>query len=94
MNPDLAGGMADGAVWFLLQKLEAFASREWNLQENIRNGVRELQRELRRIEAMMRDADAKKDYDNRFNVWIQEVRTEAYAIEDVLDLFRLHWDQE
>ncbi|CBI27240.3 unnamed protein product, partial [Vitis vinifera] len=94
MNPDLAGGMADGAVSFLLQKLEAFASTEWNLQENIRNGVRELQRELWRIEAMMRDADAKKDYDNQFNVWIQEVRTEAYAIEDVLDLFRLHWDQE
>ncbi|KAJ9707843.1 hypothetical protein PVL29_000088 [Vitis rotundifolia] len=53
-----------------------------------------LLRELRRIEAMMRDADARKDYDNRFNVWIQEVRTEAYAIEDVLDLFRLHRDQE
>ncbi|KAL6351139.1 hypothetical protein AAG906_031725 [Vitis piasezkii] len=61
MNPDLAGGMADRAVSFLLQKLGSFC---------------------------------KKDYDNRFNVWIQEVRTEAYAIEDVLDLFRLHWDQE
>ena len=64
------------------------------MQENIRNGVRDLQRELWRIEAMMRDADARKDYDNQFNVWIQEVRTEAYAIEDVLDLFRLYWDQE
>ena len=41
VNPDLAGGMANGAVSFLLQKLEAFASRERNLQENIRNGVRE-----------------------------------------------------
>ena len=31
------------------------------MQENIRNVVRELQRELWRIEAMMRDADARKD---------------------------------
>ncbi|KAJ9692193.1 hypothetical protein PVL29_011322 [Vitis rotundifolia] len=86
--------MADGAVSFLLQKLEAFASREWNLQENIRNGVRDLQQELRSIEAMMRDADAKKDHDHQLKVWIQEVRTQAYAIEDVIDLFRLHQDQE
>ncbi|KAJ9707839.1 hypothetical protein PVL29_000084 [Vitis rotundifolia] len=42
----------------------------------------------------MRDADAKKEHDHQFKVWIQEVRTEAYAIEDVLDLFRLHQDQE
>ncbi|KAJ9707840.1 hypothetical protein PVL29_000085 [Vitis rotundifolia] len=94
MNPDPAGGMAQGAVSFLLQKLEAFASREWNLQENIRNGIRDLQIELRSMEAMIRNADAKKDDDDQCNVWIQEVRTEAYAIEDVFDLFRLHQDQE
>ena len=86
--------MADGAVSFLLQNLEAFATREWNLQEHIRNGVHNLKRELRSIEALMRDADAKKEHDHQFKVWIQEVRTEAYAIEDVLDLFRLHRDQE
>ncbi|KAL6350896.1 hypothetical protein AAG906_031482 [Vitis piasezkii] len=74
--------MADGAVSFLLQNLEAL------------NGVHNLQRELRSIEALMRDADAKKEHDHQFKVWIQEVRTEAYAIEDVLDLFRLHRDQE
>ena len=94
MNPDLAGGMANGAVSFLLQKLEAFASREWNLQENTRNGVRALQIELRSMEAKIRYADAKKDDDDQFNVWIQEIRTEAYAIEDVFDLFRLHQHQE
>ncbi|KAL6349942.1 hypothetical protein AAG906_002049 [Vitis piasezkii] len=75
-------------------KIIVFRAPTPSFQATSRNGVRELQRELWRIEAMMRDADARKDYDNRFNVWIQEVRTEAYAIEDVLDLFRLHWDQE
>ena len=69
--------MADGAVSFLLQNLEAFATREWNLQEHIRNGVHNLKRELRSIEALMRDADAEKEHDHQFKVWIQEVRTEA-----------------
>ena len=94
LNPDLAEAMADGVVSFLLQKLQTFASREWNLEENIKNGVHDLQIEMQSIEALMKDADAKKDHDHRIKVWIQEVRIQAHAIEDVLDLFRFQQDQE
>ena len=92
MNSDIGGEIAGSAVSFLLLKLEAFASREWNLQENIKMAVQNLGRELRSIEALLRDADSKKEHDHQFTVWIQNVREQAYAIEDVLDLFRL--DQE
>lgn len=84
--------MAEGL--FLLEKLQAFGSREWNLQENIRRDVHELKMEMQTMEALMRDADAKKDHDERFKVWIQEVRTQAYAIEEVLDLFKLQQAQD
>ncbi|KAL6351014.1 hypothetical protein AAG906_031600 [Vitis piasezkii] len=92
MNSDIGGEIAGSAVSFLLLKLEAFASREWNLQENIKMAVQNLGRELRSIEALLRDAASKKEHDHQFTVWIQNVRDQAYAIEDVLDLFRL--DQE
>ena len=92
MDPEIGGGIAGSAVSFLLLKLDVFASREWNLQENIKKAVQNLGRELRSIEALLRDAASKKEHDHQFRVWIQNVRDQAYAIEDVLDLFRL--DQE
>ena len=92
MDPEIGGGIAGSAVTFLLVKLDAFATREWNMQENIRRAVLNLGRELRSIEALLRDAASKKDPDHQFTVWIQNVRDQAYAIEDVLDLFKL--DQE
>ncbi|KAL6349946.1 hypothetical protein AAG906_002053 [Vitis piasezkii] len=92
MDPEIGGGIAGSAVSFLLLKLDVFASREWNLQENIKRAVQNLGRELRSIEALLRDAASKKEHDHQFTVWIQNVRDQAYAIEDVLDLFRL--DQE
>ena len=94
MDPDIVGGIAGGAVSYLLLKIDAVATREWNLQENINTALQNLGIELRSIEALLRNAASKKDPDHQFTDWIQNVRDQAYAIEDVLDLFRLHQDQE
>ena len=75
---------------YLLLKFDAVATREWNLQENINTALQNLGIELRSIEALLRNAASKKDPDHQFTDWIQNVRDQAYAIEDVLDLFRLH----
>ena len=94
MDADIVGGIAGSAVSFLLLKLDAFATREWNLQENINRALQNLGIELRSIEALLIDAASKKDPGHQFTVWIQNVRDQAYAIEDVLDMFRLQQEQE
>ena len=80
MDPEIGGGNAGSAVTFLLVKLDAFATGEWNMQKTIRRAVLNLRRELRSIEALLRDHDASEiDPDYQFNIL-------------TLDLFRL--DQE
>ena len=94
-DPEIAGGIVGSTLSFLMVKVDAFAIREWKLQENIKKAVRNLDCELRSIEALLRDiADSKKEHDHNFRVWIQDVRDQAYDIEDVLDLFRLDMAQE
>ena len=90
MNPDIVGGIAGSAVSYLLVKLDAFATRELNLKENINRALQDLGIELRGIEALLRNAASRNDPDHQFTGWIQEVRDQAYAIEDVLDLSMLH----
>ncbi|RVW42203.1 disease resistance protein RPM1 [Vitis vinifera] len=89
VDPEITGGIAASTLSFLLVKLDAFAIREWKLQENIKKSVQNLGCELRNIQAMLRDADSKEEHSHQFTVWIKEVRDQAYAIEDALDLFKL-----
>ncbi|KAL6351168.1 hypothetical protein AAG906_031754 [Vitis piasezkii] len=89
VDPEITGGIAASTLSFLLVKLDAFAIREWKLQENIKKSVQNLGCELRNIQAMLRDADSKEERSHQFTVWIKEVRDQAYAIEDALDLFKL-----
>ena len=89
MDPEIVGGVIGGAVSYLLLKLDAFATRELNLKDNINRALHNLGIELRSIEALLKDAASKKDPVHQFTDWIQKVRDQAYAIEDVLDLFGL-----
>ena len=89
VDPEITGGIAASTLSFLLVKLEAFAIREWKLQENIKNSLQDLGRELRNIQALLRDADSKEERSQQFTNWIEEVRDQAFAIEDALDLFKL-----
>ena len=93
MDPEIVGGIAGSAVSYLLVKLDAFATREFNLKENINRALHDLGIELRIIEALLRDAASKKDPDHQLTFWIQYVRDQAYAMEDVLDLFKLHQEK-
>ncbi|KAJ9680398.1 hypothetical protein PVL29_019659 [Vitis rotundifolia] len=89
VDSEITGGIAASTSSFLLEKLDAFAIREWKLQENIKKSVQSLGCELKNIQAMLRDADSKEKHSHQFTVWIKEVRDQAYAIEDALDLFKL-----
>ena len=95
-DSEIAGGVVAGSVTFLLKKLDAIVTREGNLQGNNKKRVQDLRHELRSIEALQKDIDAdpKKEHDHRFQVCIQDVREEAYDIEDVIDLLSLDMTQK
>ncbi|XP_057471157.1 disease resistance protein RPM1-like [Actinidia eriantha] len=82
--------MADGAVGFLLKKIEYLVGREWDLLKSIGGGVDNLRRELESMNALLKDADARGEQDHQFRVWVQHVRDLAYAIDNVLDMFTFH----
>ena len=88
LETEIAGALVEGSVTFLLQKIDAIATREWNLKQINRMKVQDIGRELGSIEALLQ-ADSKEDPDHRYAVWIQQVRDQANAIEDVLDRVRL-----
>ena len=78
MGTEIGGGTAgSGAVSYLLEKIDAFARREWNLKENINRARQDLEIEQRSIEVLLRNADSNNDPDHRFTVWIQNVRNQA-----------------
>ena len=93
MDPEIVGGIAGSAVSYLLLKLDAFVTRELNLKKNINRALRDLGIELRSIEILMRESASKEDPGDNYTGWIQEVRDQAYAIEYVLDLFKLHQEK-
>ncbi|XP_022733824.1 disease resistance protein RPM1-like isoform X2 [Durio zibethinus] len=78
---------ADGAVSFLLQKIDYLLSREWSLLSGIDNEVDGLKHEFETIGALLREADTKGGNNGQLRVWIKQVRDLAYDIEDVLDMF-------
>ncbi|RVW42211.1 Disease resistance protein RPM1 [Vitis vinifera] len=88
LETEIAGALVEGSVTFLLQKIDAIATREWNLKQINRMKVQDIGRELGSIEALLQ-ADSKEDPDHQYAVWIQQVRDQANAIEDVLDRVRL-----
>ncbi|KAL6351125.1 hypothetical protein AAG906_031711 [Vitis piasezkii] len=88
LETEIAGALVEGCVTFLLQKIDAIATREWNLKQINRMKVQDIGRELGSIEALLQ-ADSKKDPDHQYAVWIRQVRDQANAIEDVLDRVRL-----
>ncbi|OMO57396.1 putative Disease resistance protein RPH8A [Corchorus capsularis] len=81
---------AEGAVSFLLHKIEYLITREWDVLRGIDNEVDGLRHEFETINALLREADTKGGINEQLNVWIKQVRDLAYDIEDVLDMFAFH----
>ena len=71
-DAEIAGGIVGSTLSLLLVKLDAFAtSSEWKLEENIGEAVRNLERELQSIEALLRDGCSKKERDQQFSAWFK-----------------------
>lgn len=86
--------MAEGPVTFLLNKLASLLQNEIQLCNNIQREVIHVRDELARIKAFLRTADSLTEHDDEVKTWVEQIRSHAYFIEDILDEFRLNLEHE
>ncbi|XP_039119310.1 putative disease resistance protein At1g50180 [Dioscorea cayenensis subsp. rotundata] len=81
--------MAEAAVGFLIQKLGDLLVQEAINLHGVRDEVEWLERELRRMQCFLKDADAKKSQgdDERVKNWVSDMRDMAFEVEDIVDTF-------
>ncbi|KAK8569076.1 hypothetical protein V6N12_007608 [Hibiscus sabdariffa] len=79
--------MAEGVVSYLLERLDGLLVQEANLLFGVNNEVRQMQRELKRMQCFLKDADKRQDDDQSVKNWVSEIREAAYDVEDVIDNF-------
>ncbi|XP_039146702.1 disease resistance protein RPH8A-like [Dioscorea cayenensis subsp. rotundata] len=83
--------MADAAVGFVVEKLRDVIVQEAINLYGVRDEVEWLERELRRMQCFLKDADAKKNNGGidgeRVKNWVTEMRDLAFEAEDIIDTF-------
>ncbi|KAK4787384.1 hypothetical protein SAY86_011217 [Trapa natans] len=81
--------MAEGPVSYLLNKLSSLLENELQACSNIQQEVIHVRDELNRIKAFLRTADSLTEQDHEVRVWVEQIRDNAYCIEDILDELNL-----
>ncbi|KAJ4755949.1 Disease resistance protein RPM1 [Rhynchospora pubera] len=85
--------MAELGVKFALRKLEDIIAKEPKMLGRVKGQVEMVKTELTQIQCYLRDAESKRvDKNATVENWLNEVRNEAYRIEDVIDTFYLRLD--
>ncbi|KAF8033543.1 hypothetical protein BT93_D2210 [Corymbia citriodora subsp. variegata] len=77
--------MAEGAVLYLLSKLESFVETAMQQQRGGHEECMSLMREFERIKAFLKAADSMEECNEEVKVWVKQVREISYEAEDVLD---------
>ncbi|XP_058082325.1 disease resistance protein RPM1-like [Magnolia sinica] len=85
--------MAEIVVQLLFEKLSVLLTQEASLLSGVRNEVEKIMQELHSMQAFLRDADRRKDSNERVRTWVQQVREAAYDVEDIIDKFVYHMDR-
>ena len=79
--------MAESSVASFLEKLGNLASQEASLFGEVEGQVRLLRNELEWMRLFLEYADARRRYDKRLKLWVNQIRDAAHDAEDVLDEF-------
>ncbi|GAB2230406.1 hypothetical protein Droror1_Dr00014670 [Drosera rotundifolia] len=85
--------MAGEAVMPMIELLAAFVRSELELEDTVRTGVQSLTRELRSIQAFLKDADTRAENDEGIKEWVTQVREIAFSIEDSIDEYVIVFGQ-
>ncbi|KAJ4813403.1 Disease resistance protein (CC-NBS-LRR class) family [Rhynchospora pubera] len=82
--------MAMSIVAVVVGKLWDMAANEAELLGGVKEQVERMERELKRIQCCLKDADSKRRRgDERAENWLNELRDVAYRIDDAVDTFHL-----
>ncbi|XP_078158849.1 disease resistance protein RPP13-like [Carex rostrata] len=79
--------MAESAVGYVLQKLADTLLKKAQELQAVSGQIEQMQKELRLIQAYLRDADSKSHKNESVKEWVKQVRDIAHRIEDVIDTF-------
>ncbi|XP_078158848.1 putative disease resistance RPP13-like protein 3 [Carex rostrata] len=79
--------MAESAVGYVLQKLADTLLKKAQELQAVSGQIKQMQKELRLIQAYLRDADSKSNKNESVKEWVNQVRDIAHRIEDVIDTF-------
>ncbi|KAM7466492.1 hypothetical protein LguiB_014054 [Lonicera macranthoides] len=81
--------MAEAVVSFVVERLGDLLIEEAKFIHGVGGQAQEIYRELRWMQAFLRDADSKGNEEQRIREWVADVRTLAYDAGDVLESFLL-----
>ncbi|CAN8305662.1 unnamed protein product, partial [Cochlearia groenlandica] len=82
--------MADAVVSFGVEKLWELLSRESARLNGIDEQIDGLKRHLRRLQSLLKDADAKKNERERVRNFLEDVKDIVYDAEDIIESFMLN----
>lgn len=81
--------MAEAVVTFVVRKLGDLLIQEAQLLYGVYGQFEWIQRELRRMQCFLEEADSKRKEDERVKNWVAEIINVSYRAEDVIDTFIL-----
>ncbi|KAK1352492.1 hypothetical protein POM88_053431 [Heracleum sosnowskyi] len=81
--------MADAIVSFAVERLADLLISETKLLYGVRDQINEIQRELKRMQNFLKEADKKQIQDERVRGWVDEIKELAFRTEDAIEIFAL-----
>uniref|UniRef100_M4F8N6 Protein kinase domain-containing protein n=1 Tax=Brassica campestris TaxID=3711 RepID=M4F8N6_BRACM len=81
--------LAEGVVAFGVEKLWDLLSRESERLQGVHEHVADLERQMRKLQSLLKDADAKKHKNEAVRNFLEDVKDIVYDAEDIIESFVL-----
>ncbi|KAH0923629.1 hypothetical protein HID58_023647, partial [Brassica napus] len=85
----VVSAMVEGVVSFGMEKLWDLLSRESERLQGVHEHVDDLKRRMRKLQSLLKDADAKKHKNDAVRNFLEDVKDIVYDAEDIIESFLL-----